>query len=284
MRTQWGNRGQAVTAAEVRKVRAVAGLKAEDASKAPLPRFADMLSRPNADQLIYGMRLMMDSKTLMPEHVGDVLVCTSCHLNGGTVAHAAPYAGVAAVFPSYRPRAGRVIDLKDRLNGCMRRSMNGKVLDKDSKEILAMAAYMEDMKVAVKEGQPIPGRGVGKMDRKILPDAANGKKIYAKQCAVCHGDQGEGIRRKDGTFVFPPLWGKQSFNIGAGMARTYTAAAFVKHNMPISSSQAFPLGQGGLTDQEAVDVAQYFTHMPRPDFAGKRKDWPKGGKPDDARY
>jgi thiosulfate dehydrogenase len=46
----------------------------------------------------------------------------------------------------------------------------------------------------------------------------------------------------------------------------------------------FPLGQGGLTDQEAVDVAEYFSHQPRPDFANKHKDWPNGKKPADARY
>lgn len=84
--------------------------------------------------------------------------------------------------------------------------------------------------------------------------------------------------------VYPPLWGDQSFNIGAGMARTYTAAAFVKRNMPIGFHEQFPLGQGGLSDQEAVDVAAYFSGQPRPDFPDKVKDWPNGGKPLDARY
>ena len=61
------------------------------------------------------------------------------------------------------------------------------------------------------------------------------------------------------------------------MARLNTAAAFVKSSMP--------LGQGGsLSDQEAFDVAAFFTRQPRPDFAGKLEDWPKGGKPDDVRY
>lgn len=46
----------------------------------------------------------------------------------------------------------------------------------------------------------------------------------------------------------------------------------------------FPLGQGGLSDQDAVDVAEYFSHQPRPDFAPKMKDWPKDPKPGDARY
>ncbi len=162
--------------------------------------------------------------------------------------------------------------------------MNGKPLDKDSREMLAMIAYMDNMKGHAKTDEPIPGRGVGKIDKSITPNADNGKKIYKDQCAVCHGEKGEGVKQADGSYVFPPLWGSQSFNIGAGIAKTYTAAAFVKNNMPISNTLKFPLGQGGLTDQEALDVAQYFTHMPRPDFADKRKDWPKGGKPTDARY
>jgi thiosulfate dehydrogenase len=249
-----------------------------------VPRFAAMLTRPNADQLIYGMRLMAETKAMLPDHVGDSLTCNSCHLVGGTVAHASPYVGLSALFPSYAPRAGKIIDFKDRVNGCMRRSMNGKVLEKNSREMLAMVAYMDNMKSDVKPGQPIPGRGIGKISHSVIPDVNNGKQVYKDQCAVCHGDNGEGIKRADGSFVFPPLWGNQSFNIGAGIAKTYTAAAFVKSNMPMSNTMSFPLGQGGLTDQQAVDVAAYFTHMPRPDFPDKVKDWPNGGKPDDSRY
>ncbi|KAI5931834.1 putative protein FAM10A5 [Manis javanica] len=59
------------------------------------------------------------------------------------------------------------------------------------------------------------------------------------------------------------------------MARTYTAAAFVKRNMPIAFHGNFPLGQGGLSDQEAVDVAEYFSHQPRPDFANKHRTGPR---------
>ena len=284
VRTQWGNQGDSVSAAEIRKVRDEIALKPAEPSKFVVPRYADMLASPNADQLIYGMRLMAETKALLPNNVGDVLTCNSCHLNGGTVAHASPYVGVAALFPSYAPRAGKILDFKDRVNGCMRRSMNGKLLDRDSREMLAMIAYMDNMKGNFKADDTIPGRGVGKIDKTIVPNADNGKKVYKDQCAVCHGDKGEGTQRADGSYVFPPLWGKQSYNIGAGIAKTYTAAAFVKNNMPISNTLSFPLGQGGLTDQQAVDVAEYYTHMPRPDFADKRKDWPKGGKPADARY
>ena len=117
-----------------------------------------------------------------------------------------------------------------------------------------------------------------------MPNAANGKEVYNHSCAVCHGKQGEGIKRADGSYLFPPLWGNDSYNIGAGIAKTYTAAAFAKNVMPLSNTFSFPIGQGGLTDQQAVDVGEYFSHMPRRDFPAKVHDWPKGGKPSDSRY
>ena len=129
-----------------------------------------------------------------------------------------------------------------------------------------------------------PGRGVGKVDPKLVPNVENGKQVYAQQCAVCHGANGEGLKDEAGRTVYPPLWGERSFNIGAGMARTYTAAAFVMRNMPIGFHEKFPLGQGGLSEQEAVDVAEYFSHQPRPDYPDKVKDWPKDPKPKDSRY
>jgi cytochrome c len=73
----------------------------------------------------------------------------------------------------------------------------------------------------------------GKIDKSLKPNQERGVKIYQAQCASCHGDNGEGKKDNQGHIAFPPLWGDKSFNIGAGMARTYTAAAFIKGNMPI---------------------------------------------------
>jgi len=57
--------------------------------------------------------------------------------------------------------------------------------------------------------------------------------------------------------VFPPVWGRGSFNWGAGMHRIDTAAGFIQHNMP--------LGQGDtLSDQEAWDVAAFVDSHERP--------------------
>lgn len=284
VQTSWGNGAPLVDAGSVAKMRAKLDPKTNDSSKFETPRLANMLTAKNAQQLVRGMRLHLETRDLLPEHVGDQLNCTSCHLNAGTVADGSPFVGVSAFFPSYGARAGKVITMEDRINGCFRRSMNGKPLPKDSDDMKAMVAYFDWMKGETKPEDKVAGRGVGKIDRSIKPDPRNGKKIYAEQCAVCHGEQGEGLRNTAGGIIYPPLWGNESFNIGAGMARTYTAAAFVKRNMPIGFHGKFPLGQGGLSDQESVDVAYYFSHQPRPDFSDKVKDWPKDPKPSDARY
>ena len=284
-RDSWGRQAaKPIPASTVAEMRKRLDVKNLDHRPFETPRLADLLKEPNADQLILGARLNTNTHEMLPANVGNALNCASCHLNAGTVADGSPYIGVSAFFPSYAPRAGRVITLEDRINGCFLRSMNGKPLGLESVEMKAMVAYFDWMKRETRPQDKVEGRGVGKIDPSIVPNLENGEKLYAAQCALCHGNDGEGIRNAAGKWVYPALWGDDSFNIGAGMARTYTAAAFVKKNMPIAFHEGFPLGQGGLTDQEAVDVAEYFSHKPRPDFAGKVKDWPKDKKPVDARY
>lgn len=284
VRSSWGNDALPINPAQVASLRKQLNPDTTDSSAFVTPRLANLLTASNADQVVRGMRLHLQTKALLPDNVGNALNCTSCHLNAGTVADGSPFIGVSAFFPSYAPRAGKQITLEDRINGCFRRSMDGKPLPVASPDMQAMVAYFDWMKMNTVPGDKVAGRGVGKVDPAIKPDSANGQAVYAQQCAVCHGDQGQGLKHADGHFIFPPLWGEESFNIGAGMARTYTAAAFVKRNMPIGFHERFPLGQGGLSDQDAVDVAEYFSHQPRPDFPDKVKDWPNGGKPADARY
>ena len=284
-RRNWGRKdAPEVQAKDVQSLRKTLDAKGENSRPFETPRLASMLDEKNADQLVYGARLNIETRDLLPKNVGNALNCASCHLNAGTVADGSPYIGISAFFPSYAPRAGRVITLEDRINGCFLRSMNGKPLPLDSDEMKAMVALFDWMRNETKPEDKVEGRGVGKISQSIVPNVDNGKKVYAAQCAVCHGGEGEGVKNAKGQWVYPPLWGDESFNIGAGMARTYTAAAFVKRNMPIAFHGNFPLGQGGLSDQEAVDVAEYVSHQPRPDFANKHKDWPKDKKPADARY
>jgi len=198
-----------------------------------------------------------DESTIPADPQGDairlgqkLLFQTSLLLNGGRQPNAAPWVGIWGVFPEYRTRNARIYSLQDRINDCYERSMNGKALPYDSKEMLGMLAYMHWLSKDVPTGMDVEGRGFIKITAPQEPDAKRGEKVYAEKCAACHQADGQG---------------------------QYAAAAFTKANMP--------LGQGyTLTDQEAFDVALYFTRQPRPDFAEKSLDWPEGVKPEDARY
>jgi thiosulfate dehydrogenase len=223
-----------------------------------------------------GLELANHTYRELPNNVGNKLNCTSCHLGNGSEAYAAPWNGLPGIFPIYRSRDARVNSLQERVNGCFQRSMNGTPLDMDSDEMNAFISYMTWLSQDMPIGVSPEGRGFVKVDNTLTPDPVKGKEIFAKTCTTCHGENGEGQYNDDGTYIYPAIAGEHSFNDGAGMARTYKAASFVKGKMPF--------GQGNtLTDQEAIDVASYFTQLPRPVKANKDKDWPKGGAPVDVR-
>ncbi|MGO2131511.1 MAG: c-type cytochrome [Halomonas sp.] len=257
----------------------------EDIGTYILPQDTAILDEPNADEIFYGKRLLNETKRLLPDHVGASMNCNSCHISQGKVPLGDPYINSFNDYPRVMPRSGTEVDLEGRINGCFQRSMNGTPLDRESPEMLAMIAYMEWLAQSTPDSQRVDIRNAGEIDTSLVPDPVRGEELYMAQCATCHGDNGEGIKDRRGDIVFPPLWGEESFNIGAGMARTYKAAAFVKYNMPMGIQTKGLWGHGNvLTDQDAVDVAEYFTHKPRPDFPGKVNDWPSGNKPKDARY
>ncbi len=257
----------------------------EDIGTYVLPQDTSILDEPNADSILYGKRLLNETKRLLPEHVGAEMNCNSCHIAQGKVPLGDPYINSYNTYPRVMPRSGKEVDLAARINGCFQRSMNGVPLDREGPEMTAMMEYMQWLAQNTPQDQKVDINNAGEIDTTLVGDPVHGEKIYYAQCATCHGDNGEGIKDSRGDIVFPPLWGDESFNIGAGMARTYKAAAFVKYNMPMGIQTKGLWGHGNvLSDQDAIDVAEFFTHKPRPDFAGKVNDWPSGKKPKDARY
>ncbi len=257
----------------------------EDIGTYVLPQDTSILDEPNADSILYGKRLLNETKRLLPEHVGAEMNCNSCHIAQGKVPLGDPYINSYNTYPRIMPRSGKEVDLAARINGCFQRSMNGVPLDREGPEMTAMMEYMQWLAQNTPQDQKVDINNAGEIDTTLVGDPVHGEKIYYAQCATCHGDNGEGIKDSRGDIVFPPLWGDESFNIGAGMARTYKAAAFVKYNMPMGIQTKGLWGHGNvLSDQDAIDVAEFFTHKPRPDFAGKVNDWPSGKKPKDARY
>lgn len=183
-----------------------------------------------------------------------------------------PWVGVYARFPQYRSRSGAVIDLEERIGDCFERSLNGRAPAHDSRAMRDMVAYMAWLSRDVPVGRPVEGQGMPALDP-LTPDPVAGRALWAAQCAQCHGINGQGGVKAGAR----PTWRPQSYNIGAGMARLRTAAAFIAVAMPHDAP-------GTLTPQQAYDVAAYVNGRPRPDFAAKANDWPKGDPPPDVAY
>lgn len=217
-----------------------------------------------------GRALVMKTKDSLPDLVGNQLNCTSCHLEGGLKPDAMPLVGVYARFPQYRGRSGTVELMEDRITDCFLRSMNGRPPERGSREMRDMIAWFGWISRDVPVGARVPGQGMPPV-APLEPDTAAGAQLFAVECARCHGANGEG------TVIATPVWGDGSYNIGAGMARIRTLAAFLRTNMPYDR-------QGTLTDQQAYDLAAYINSQPRPDFPGKELDWPFGDPPPDVAY
>lgn len=252
-------------------------------------------SNPHRRTLIReGRTLLANTAETIPKYVGNDLSCASCHGGGPSPVTAGivgqditllPLVGTAAGLPEWTNRTHRMRDLRQRILGCFLRSMNGgpnapagTLPAYDSEIIQAMEAYIvwlnkgvpsqvvpywRNLKRPSEENQvPIP---------KINP--VRGAKLYLEQCAQCHGFDGQGQPN-----LYPPLWGPGSYNDGAGMARIYTAAAFIREAMPYQSAHT-------LTDwRDVQDIAGFMNGHARPSLTRKPKDYPETGPPDEAVY
>lgn len=212
---------------------------------------------PFGDAVRLGRNIFNDTQTYARAYVGNGLNCVNCHLDEGRKPDSAPLWAAYGMFPAYRDKNHKVNTYEDRLTGCFRFSMNGTAPPPGSKELVALLSYSYWLAKGAPAGVELPGRGYPKLEDPLqTPDIKRGQSLFEDNCAICHGADGQGTQVK-GRYVFPPLWGKNSFNGGAGMSKDHNAAAFIKANMP--------LGQGGLLqDQEAWDIARYMNSHARP--------------------
>lgn len=252
--------------------------KVEETNKHPYapPSMDDVPEGEEGELIKLGYRYANETSTLLDEYVGNKLTCASCHANGGYEG-SLDLVGISKTSPSYNPRAGKEVTLEDRINGCFRRSMNGKPLPKESEEMKAMVAFYDYISQNVPDGTTErPWARLKKSEADIENvDIAAGEELYNKACITCHGtgsDAPAGLA----------LWGDDSYNIGAGMARKRTAAGFIQSFMPKTEMGGY--APGSLTDEEAMNIAAYINAQERPDFPDKIHDWPNGDAPDDAAY
>ncbi len=229
----------------------------------------------------YGLELLSNTKQYLgkeagyegPGFSGNELSCTNCHQDKGTKEYGMPWIGVTERYPRFRGRSNKTGDLKDRINGCMERSMNGEKLSEESREMNAMIAYMQAL------SKDAPEEIVGRLN--VPFDYPNrkanfekGERVYINKCQSCHGLDGSGylerVTNNENETITPALWGEYSFNNGAGMHRVLTSGTFIKGNMPLGA----PWKHIELSDEEAYDVAAYINSKTRPQMEGLEDDYP----------
>lgn len=229
------------------------------------------------DLVRYGKKLIANTAlylgpkgTIAP--VSNGMNCQNCHLDAGLTPYGNSFSAVASIYPTFRARSGIVESIEFRINDCLQRSLNGKTIDSLSKEMKAMVAYLKWVGKDVPKGTKPTGSGTVElpfMDR--AADPAKGKLLYISKCQSCHGKNGEGIFQPDSSaYVYPPLWGPNSYNTGAGLYRLTRFAGYVKYTMPFGASHQNPQ----LSDEEAWDVAAFVNSQPRPKKLFS-KDWPE---------
>lgn len=206
--------------------------------------------------IAYGRDLLENTPARMPHNVRARMSCTACHIAAGTVNRGGSFVGTYARFPQWNERAHRVITLQDRLAECFLYSMNGTPPAYDSKEMIAIVAYIawlsrDTPTMAAKDPKrsfvvPLPAG---------TPDVSRGATLYASDCAMCHRSDGAGAG------PVPPLWGATSFNGGAGMAHLNRMTGFVRYNMPANAP-------GTLALRDAYDISGYVLSHARPAFRG----------------
>jgi len=211
------------------------------------------LSPEKLSTIEYGKLLFTETPTYAAGYTPSRIACSNCHLGAGTAPFTAPVIGSDQAYPKYSARSKRNVTLEDRIQECMTRSENGRPLPHDSAEMHALLAYIRWLSEPHPTEAKFTGRGLEHLPA-LTPDPVHGAQIYAVQCAGCHGVNGEGARRP-----FPPLWGPEAFNDGAGMNTVEKMAPFIHAAMPQNR-------KGILSPQDAYDVAAFIHQHPRPAY------------------
>lgn len=231
---------------------------------------------PLKRQIEYGKELIAHTSNYLGPNgivkkITNGMNCNNCHLDAGTKAWGNNYGSVKSMYPKMRARSGQVENLYKRISDCMERSLNGQTLEEDSKEMQAMIAYIEYIGKNVPKGQEAKAAGIYNLEfLERAADPIKGKELYTAKCVRCHQTNGQGSMAPDKKeYLYPPLWGSNSYNQGAGLYRVSRFAGYIKYNMPQGATYDNPQ----LSNEEAWDIAAYVETQTRPikDFS---KDWP----------
>jgi thiosulfate dehydrogenase len=218
-----------------------------------------------------------DVKDKQKRFAGTNMDCQNCHLKAGTQKNVFGLIGTYTKYPEMDTRSGKIINLQERINNCLMRSMNGRAMPEDSPEMKALTAYIKWLSTYVPKGTRTLEQGIPKIQLlSRAADTSSGRIVYLGKCMTCHSEDGEGALNIPGNvdvpadsvkgYDFPPVFGNNSYNEGAGMYKLLTAASFIYSKMPFHYSE--------LTVEESYDVAAFINSKPRPLFKDVGKDYP----------
>jgi sulfur-oxidizing protein SoxA len=130
-----------------------------------------------------GMLSVLEGEALWSRKAGgENRACADCHQEAETTMR-----GVAARYPAFSSVLGRPVDLEGRINLCRTEKQKATPLPYESKELLALTAYVAWQS----RGQPIEVP----FDERTRPFVEAGREMfYARQgqldlaCALCHND------------------------------------------------------------------------------------------------
>lgn len=125
---------------------------------------------------------VQDGETLWNRKAGAVgKACADCHGDA-----AATMKGVAARYPVFSPARNGPIDLEQRVNGCRTDQQQAPPLAFESRELLALTAYI---------GRQSRGMPIVQADERLAPAIDAGRKLFTRRigqinlsCAQCHDD------------------------------------------------------------------------------------------------
>jgi sulfur-oxidizing protein SoxA len=130
-----------------------------------------------------GMLAVLDGEALWNEKGrADQQSCAGCHGDAAT-----SMKGVAARYPAFDPARGRPIDLEQRINLCRTEHQHATPLAWESRELLALAAYVakQSRGVAITAGSDEASRPFVEAGRTLF-NRRQGQLDLA--CAQCHDD------------------------------------------------------------------------------------------------
>lgn len=252
---------------------AVWAFAAAQEPQATRPPLSDLPPGPAGAKINYGYELLANTarwigpKGKAGSYARTRMSCANCHMDVGRLPFGNSWLDTHGLYPQYRGREGKVQTLAERVNACLTHPMQGKPLPEDGREMQAILLYYRWLA----KGRPSLDNDP---DTRLPPlayldraaDPAAGKKVYELRCAVCHGTDGQGRLAVDkDSFIYPPLWGRESYMQGSSMSRLSVLARFIKGNMPFQTATP---DKPILSDAEAWDAAAFISSQPRPGWAG----------------